>query len=64
VPDDLWGHAVKAFVVLDDGSSLDPKTIMRECQGKLENFMVPKYVEIVPDLPKTATGKIKKTGLS
>jgi acyl-coenzyme A synthetase/AMP-(fatty) acid ligase len=55
---------VKAFVVLDDGASLDPKQISRECQARLENFMVPKYVEIVPDLPKTATGKIKKTGLS
>jgi amino acid adenylation domain-containing protein len=64
VPDELWGHAVKAFVVLDDGASLDPKQISRECQARLENFMVPKYVEIVPDLPKTATGKIKKTGLS
>lgn len=64
VPDDLWGHAVKAFVVLEDGASLDAKQISRECQSRLENFMVPKYVEIVPDLPKTATGKIKKTGLS
>jgi amino acid adenylation domain-containing protein len=64
VPDELWGHAVKAFVVLDDGATLDPKQIGRECQARLENFMVPKYVEIVPDLPKTATGKIKKTGLS
>ncbi|HVH43466.1 MAG TPA: AMP-binding protein [Labilithrix sp.] len=64
VPDELWGHAVKAFVVLDEGASLDQKQIARECQSRLENFMVPKYVEIVPDLPKTATGKIKKTGLS
>ncbi len=39
------------------------KDIQRECQAKLENFMVPKYVEIVADLPKTTTGKIKKTDL-
>ena len=45
-------------------ASLDPKLIIRECQGRLESFMVPKIVEIVPELPKTATGKIKKTGLS
>jgi amino acid adenylation domain-containing protein len=64
VPDELWGHAVKAFVVLDDGASLDEKAIIRECQARLENFMVPKTVAIVPDLPKTATGKIKKTGLA
>jgi acyl-CoA synthetase (AMP-forming)/AMP-acid ligase II len=64
VPDELWGHAVKAFVVLDPGVTLDEKTIMRECQGRLENFMVPKYVTFMDELPKTATGKIKKTGLS
>jgi acyl-CoA synthetase (AMP-forming)/AMP-acid ligase II len=64
VPDELWGHAVKAFVVLEDGAVLEPKAIVRECQGKLEAFMVPKYVEVVADLPKTTTGKIKKTGLA
>jgi acyl-CoA synthetase (AMP-forming)/AMP-acid ligase II len=63
VPDELWGHAVKAFVVLDPGASLEPKQIMRECQSRLENFMVPKYVEILAELPKTTTGKIKKTDL-
>jgi amino acid adenylation domain-containing protein len=64
VPDELWGHAVKAFVVLEDGVTIDPKQIARECQARLESFMVPKYVEIISDLPKTATGKIKKTGLT
>jgi amino acid adenylation domain-containing protein len=64
VPDELWGHAVKAFVVLDPGATLDPKQIARECQGRLESFMVPKYVVIVADLPKTTTGKIKKTDLT
>ena len=63
VPDDLWGHAVKAFVVLEPGAALDPKQIERECQKRLENFMVPKYTVIVDDLPKTTTGKIKKTDL-
>ncbi len=63
VPDDLWGHAVKAFVVLEPGVTLDPKEIERECQKRLENFMVPKYTVIVDDLPKTTTGKIKKTDL-
>jgi len=64
VADELWGHAVKAFVVLEEGMALDPKHIARECQARLENFMVPKYVEIIAELPKTATGKIKKTGLA
>jgi amino acid adenylation domain-containing protein len=63
VPDEILGQAVKAFVVLEADVSLTDKDIQRECQARLENFMVPKYVEIVADLPKTTTGKIKKTDL-
>ena len=63
VPDEILGQAVKAFVVLENGSSLTPKDIQRECQAKLESFMAPKYVEIVGNLPTTPTGKIKKTDL-
>jgi amino acid adenylation domain-containing protein len=66
VPDDLLGQAVKAFVVLQPNASaeLDARAIIRACQARLESFMVPKYVEIVPELAKGATGKIQKTGLT
>jgi len=64
VPDELRGQAVKAFVVLEADSPLTAKDVQRECQARLESFMVPKYVEVVADLPKTTTGKIKKTDLS
>ncbi len=64
VPDELLGEAVKAIVVLDPGVTLDPKAIQRECQARLESFMVPKYIEIITELPKTTTGKIKKTDLT
>ncbi|MEP7245944.1 MAG: AMP-binding protein [Gammaproteobacteria bacterium] len=64
VPDPILGQAVKALVVLDEGVTMDPRDILAECQKRLENFMVPKFIEIIPELPKTTTGKIKKTGLS
>lgn len=64
VPDDLLGSAIKAFVVLEQGADLVEKQIQNECRARLENFMVPKFVVIVEDLPKTTTGKIKKTGLA
>jgi amino acid adenylation domain-containing protein len=64
VPDEILGQAVKAFVVLEQGISFTDKEIMKECQKRLENFMVPKHVVFVPELPKTTTGKIKKTGLA
>lgn len=64
VPDPILGQAVKALVVLDEGSTVTEKDILHQCSKRLENFMVPKIVEIVAELPKTTTGKIKKTGLS
>jgi len=64
VPDPVLGEAVKAFVVVEKGSTLTPRDIQRECQKRLENFMVPKEVVFADDLPKTATGKIKKIGLA
>ena len=63
VPDPLLGQAVKAFVVLEQGASLHPKQIQHACLARLESYMVPKVVEIVASLPKTASGKIKKLDL-
>lgn len=64
VPDEILGQAVKAFVVLEQGVTMTEKDIMKECQKRLENFMVPKLVAFLDELPKTTTGKIKKTGLA
>ncbi|ADH86443.1 class I adenylate-forming enzyme family protein [Desulfurivibrio alkaliphilus] len=63
VGDEVLGQAIKAFVVPREGHTLTEREIIRHCLAHLENFMAPKYVEIVADLPKTETGKIKKTGL-
>ena len=63
VPDPILGQAVKAFVVLEAGSDLGEKQLQRECQSRLENFMVPKYIVPVPSLPRTDTGKVRKLGL-
>jgi len=64
VPDAILGQAVKAFVVLEEGISMTERQVVHECQKKLENFMVPKFVEFKTELPKTMTGKIKKTELA
>lgn len=63
VPDDVLGQAVKAFVTLKPGAQLTERDVIRHCLAQLESFMAPKYVEFVDALPKTDTGKIKKTGL-
>jgi acyl-CoA synthetase (AMP-forming)/AMP-acid ligase II len=63
VPDPILGQAVKAFVVLETGSDLAERELRKHCQSRLENFAVPKYIERVASLPKTATGKVSKRGL-
>jgi long-chain acyl-CoA synthetase len=64
VPDELLGEAVKAFVVLKPGAQHTERDVLRHCLGHLEGFMVPKQVVFVDALPRTDTGKIKKTGLA
>jgi long-chain acyl-CoA synthetase len=64
VDDPVLGQAIKAFIVAKTGYALTEKDVIRHCLTKLENFMAPKYVSFVADLPKTDTGKIKKTGLA
>jgi acyl-CoA synthetase (AMP-forming)/AMP-acid ligase II len=64
VPDPVLGEAVKAFVVLREGHSLTERDVVRHCLGHLENFMAPKHVEFVAELPKTDTGKVKRAALA
>ncbi|MEQ8959165.1 MAG: AMP-binding protein [Coleofasciculus sp. C2-GNP5-27] len=62
VADPVLGQVVKAFVV-QEGDELTPADILRHCRAHLEDFMVPKLVEFCGQLPKTSSGKIKKTDL-
>ena len=65
VDDEILGKAIKAFVVLNESSQLKEKEIILHCSKRLENFMVPKSVEIrYSALPKTTTGKISKKSLA
>jgi len=63
VPDPVLGQAVKAFVALRPGYRYSERDVIKHCLAHLESFMAPKQVEFVGALPKTDTGKIKKTGL-
>ncbi len=62
VPDPILGQAIKAFIVAP-GVKMDRNIVLSHCRAHLEDFMVPRYVEICEALPKTGSGKIQKNDL-
>jgi len=63
VTDALLGQAIKVFIVLQDGFNYSEADVIRYCHSNMENHMVPKYVTVEMQLPKTDTGKITKKDL-
>jgi fatty-acyl-CoA synthase len=60
VPDPLLGETVMAFVIPRPGQSLSAEEVIAFGQGKIANFKVPRYVEIVDQFPMTGSGKVQK----
>lgn len=63
VPDDTWGEAVKAIVVLRDSEFLTEAAVLAHCRAKLGGVKSPKSVEFRPEIPKTAANKIHRQSL-
>jgi long-chain acyl-CoA synthetase len=64
VPDEEWGERVVAAVVPRPGAELDPDALRHALVDQLRRAEVPKHVTVVDDLPRTATGKIRRVGLA
>ncbi|MET0503111.1 MAG: long-chain fatty acid--CoA ligase, partial [Candidatus Binatia bacterium] len=60
VPDSQWGEALKAVVVLKEGSKVDSEGLMQFCKERLSSYKVPKSVAFVLSLPHTEVGKVNK----
>jgi len=60
VPDDLLGQIIKVVIVTSPGISLKKMQIQSYCRENLAIYKIPKIVEFVTELPKTASGKIKR----
>jgi acyl-CoA ligase (AMP-forming) (exosortase A-associated) len=58
VPDDVLGQVIKVFVVAKDGTPLDPQELLSICAEKMPRYMVPKFLEVLDELPKTSSGKV------
>jgi fatty-acyl-CoA synthase len=63
VPDDRWGEAVKAFVVLDANVTLDEVALIEYVKARKGGVKAPKSVQFVDELPLTAVGKVDKKAL-
>jgi O-succinylbenzoic acid--CoA ligase len=57
-PDPEWQEAVCALVVLGEGREADEDELRQHCESSLAQFKVPKSVEFVDRLPRTASGKL------
>ena len=65
-PDPLRGQIVKAFVVLRPGAEAGPsltEEIVDLVKQRVGRHQYPREIEVVPELPKTETGKIQRFGL-
>ena len=63
VPDTMFGEEVKSFVVPKDGMTITPEEIITHCANYLPKTKVPKFVDIVEDIPKTHSGKLLRKKL-
>ncbi|MEU4422005.1 long-chain fatty acid--CoA ligase [Actinoplanes sp. NPDC024001] len=60
VPDEKWGEVGRAFVVPMPGSHLDPADVPAFLAGRLAKYKIPVYVDVVDDLPRTGSNKVRK----
>jgi acyl-CoA synthetase (AMP-forming)/AMP-acid ligase II len=63
VPDDRWGEAVKAVVVLRPGATAGEADLLTHCADQLAGFKKPKSVDFALELPRNPTGKILRRAL-
>jgi len=63
IPDDQWGEVPWAIITVKDGVELDTETVRAHLDRKLARYKLPKNVVVVDELPRTASGKIRKADL-
>lgn len=60
IPDDKWGEAVAAHIVLKEGQAADGAALDRFCAERLGGFKRPRHIEFVQQLPKNPNGKVMR----
>lgn len=60
VTDDMLGQVIKAVIVQSPGVTLDRKAVMFHCKANLANYKLPKKIEFATEIPRTASGKVRR----
>ena len=63
VPDSYRGEKVKGFVTLRAGASVEPDELIAHCRELMAVYKCPREVEILDEIPKTASGKLLRRQL-
>jgi len=63
IPDERWGERPLAFVVLRDGENVSPDDLREHLGREFAKWQLPERIEFIDAIPRTATGKFKKTAL-
>jgi acyl-CoA synthetase (AMP-forming)/AMP-acid ligase II len=63
IPDPRWGETPVATVTLQEGAETTAEELIAYARDRLAHFKCPTRIEFVPELPRTATGKVLKTVL-
>ncbi len=58
--DEILGQVIKAFIVSKENVKLEKRDIQRHCKKSLAAYKIPKFIEFIDELPKTASGKLKR----
>jgi len=64
VPDERWGEVPWAILTVSgDGPTPDTASVQAFLDGRIARYKIPKHVVVVDELPRTASGKVRKTDL-
>ncbi|WP_062303758.1 acyl-CoA synthetase [Demequina subtropica] len=63
VPDERWGEVPLAVVALHEGAEVTPDDILGHVRGRVAKYKLPRAAILVDDLPRTASGKVRKIEL-
>ena len=60
IPSKRYGEIVGAFIILEDGVSLDEIDVRDFCKNKIARYKIPKHIFFLDEFPMTGSGKIQK----